>query len=90
MNKKRVLSFFVAFAFSVLSFGAYAASININKASAEEIADNLNGIGQVKAEAIVDYCKSNTCSSVDDLLNIKGIGEKTLEKIAGDVRFSDQ
>jgi len=55
--------------------------ININTASAERLT-SLSGIGEVKAAAIVEYRRTHGgFSSVDELLNVKGIGEKTLEKI---------
>ncbi|BAU75267.1 Competence protein ComEA helix-hairpin-helix region [Metapseudomonas furukawaii] len=39
------------------------------------------GIGEAKARAIVQYREENgPFSSVDDLLEVKGIGVKTLEK----------
>lgn len=58
-----------------------ASTININSASAEEIADILNGVGLTKAEAIVSYRKENgPFKTLADLGNVKGIGEKTLEK----------
>lgn len=55
--------------------------VNINTASVEQLM-TLNGIGDVKAKAIVNYRNENgSFSSVDELLNVSGIGEKTLEKI---------
>ena len=51
--------------------------IDINSASLEEL-DGLIGIGPVKAEAISD---SRPFDSVDDLINVYGIGEVTLQKI---------
>ncbi|MBP0983633.1 MAG: helix-hairpin-helix domain-containing protein [Oscillospiraceae bacterium] len=54
--------------------------ININTASAAELMA-LDGIGEVKAAAIVEYRREHgEFRSVDELLNVKGIGEKTLEK----------
>ena len=54
--------------------------ININTASAYKL-EELDGIGEVKAAAIVQYREENGYfKSIDELLNVKGIGEKTLEK----------
>lgn len=65
-----------------------SASININKASASEIAQALNGIGEAKAEAIVAYREQNgPFKSLEDLGNVKGVGEKTLEKNASKIAF---
>lgn len=55
--------------------------VNINKASAAEIAAALKGIGLKKAQAIVDYRKKfGDFKTVDELTAVKGVGEKTLQK----------
>jgi len=55
--------------------------VNINSATAAEL-DSLSGIGPTKAQAIVDYRNQNgPFRSIDDLLNVTGIGPKTLETI---------
>lgn len=57
--------------------------ININTASAKEIAAGLNGVGPKTAERIVAYRKENgKFSSVDSLTDVKGIGPKTLSKFS--------
>ena len=54
--------------------------VNINKASILEL-QQLHGIGEKKAQAIVEYRNQNgQFKSMDDLLNIKGIGPKFIEK----------
>ncbi len=54
--------------------------ININTATAEELTA-LNGIGQAYAKRIVAYRQSHgSFTSLEQLTNIKGIGERTLEK----------
>jgi|TARA_B110000967_G_C18721304_1_gene477799 competence protein ComEA len=53
-------------------------SININDASVKELS-SLKGIGSKKAQAIIDYRKTyGKFTSIDDLLNVKGIGEIVL------------
>lgn len=55
--------------------------ININNADAATLAQNLEGIGEQKASAIVAHRKKHgPFKSVDGLDQVKGIGEKTLEK----------
>jgi len=55
--------------------------ININAASASEL-EALPGIGHGKAKAILDYRSScGPFQEVEDILRVKGIGEKILERI---------
>lgn len=65
----------------LFSSAAFAGKININNASAEQIASAMTGIGDSKAKAIVDYRSSHgKFKSVQDLENVDGIGSKTVEK----------
>lgn len=77
------LSFASVFALPALaeSTPAPVVSVNINSASADEIAEVLEGVGQAKAQAIVDYRESNgDFAAIEDLGAVKGIGEATLAK----------
>ncbi|EEW07212.1 conserved hypothetical protein [Vibrio mimicus VM603] len=58
-------------------------TVNVNTASAEELATLLKGIGLKKAQAIVDYREANgPFISIDDLTKVKGIGEATVRNNA--------
>ena len=75
----------------LFSINVFAAPVDINKASAEEISASLKGVGVKKAEAIVTYRKANGAfSSIDDLTNVKGIGEKTLAANKADIKLGKQ
>lgn len=58
-----------------------AAAIDLNTASAEELA-SIPGIGQALAGRIVELRdKEGPFRRVEDLLKVKGIGEKSLERL---------
>ncbi|KRW74942.1 competence protein ComEA [Pseudomonas sp. TTU2014-096BSC] len=58
--------------------------INLNSADAETLTRELTGIGATKARAIVQYRDAHgPFTSVDELLEVKGIGAATLEKNRG-------
>lgn len=55
--------------------------VNINTATKEQLM-TLNGIGAVKAEAIIAYRQEKgRFDSIDEIMQISGIGDKTFEKI---------
>ncbi|MDR2074046.1 MAG: helix-hairpin-helix domain-containing protein [Oscillospiraceae bacterium] len=56
--------------------------ININLAAAEELSDELDGIGPAIANRIVDYREKNGgFHNIEEIVNVKGIGDKIFEKI---------
>lgn len=60
---------------------AQVAVVNLNTADAATLQSELVGIGATKAQAIVAYREEHgNFASVDELLEVKGIGEATLEK----------
>lgn len=65
------------------SFMPDVSPLDINGASAEELAA-LPGIGEVLAQRIVDYRAANgPFETVEDLTKVSGIGEKKLAELEG-------
>jgi competence protein ComEA len=57
------------------------AKVNINTATAEELS-TLEGIGEMKAESIIEFRGNHGhFTKIEDLKNVKGIGDKIFEKI---------
>ena len=68
---------FLLFFLFTIAFG----SININAASSAQL-QTLSGIGPVKAQEIMKYRKSHGgFKTVDELVNVKGIGPKTVAQL---------
>jgi competence protein ComEA len=67
--------------------GSSTEKVRINYATQDEV-ETLSGIGPSKAEAIIQYRDENGLfTNVEDLLQISGIGEKTLENIRDDIQI---
>lgn len=65
----------------LLGGSAWAGKVDINKADAAALQENLQGVGPVKAKAIIDYRKKNgSFKTYDDLMKVPGIGEETVKK----------
>jgi competence protein ComEA len=63
------------------STSATGGLVNVNTATAAEL-ETLPGIGEVTAQAIIDYrTEHGPFTSVDELLDVTGIGDVTLENI---------
>ncbi len=75
--------------FSLFTFNAFAQPVNINTADAKTISSSLKGIGLKKAKEIIKYRKENgPFKTHKELTNVKGIGDKTVEKNTDDILFS--
>jgi competence protein ComEA len=71
--------------FLMLLFTFAFGLVNINKANSAQL-QTLNGIGPSKADEIIKYRKAHGgFKSVDELVEVKGIGPKTLQKFKGQV-----
>ena len=54
--------------------------VNVNNADAQMLSDSLKGVGLKKAQAIVEWRVQNgDFVALEQLLEVKGIGEKTLQ-----------
>ncbi|AXT84520.1 DNA-binding protein [Aeromicrobium sp. A1-2] len=61
--------------------GVASATVNLNTATAEQL-ETLPGIGPVTAQAILDWRQKNgRFGSVEDLLDVRGIGDATLAEL---------
>jgi competence protein ComEA len=82
---KKLVALFAAL---VAYAGMALAAVNINSATKEQL-ESLDGIGPVKAQAIIDYRKKNgPFKSLEDLKKVDGIGDATFEKVKKDVALS--
>lgn len=60
-------------------------TVNINQASLEQLA-TIKGIGPVMAKRILEFREKNgPFKKAEDLLSVKGIGEKKLETLKGQI-----
>ncbi len=81
-----IKSTFIALVTLFFSSIALATPVNINTATASEIAAALNGIGIAKAEALIAYRNQNGMfTSAEQIVNVSGIGEATFEKNKADI-----
>ncbi|PKM22395.1 MAG: Fis family transcriptional regulator [Gammaproteobacteria bacterium HGW-Gammaproteobacteria-14] len=63
-------------------------AVNINQASAAELAEVLQGVGLKRAEDIVSWRQTHgPFKSADDLVNVKGIGSSTVDKNRGRIQL---
>lgn len=83
---KRILSGITLF---LAGIGLAMAAVNINTASLEEL-NAVKGIGPSKAKAIVEHREKNgPFKSLDDLKAVKGFGDKSVDKLRGELSVGD-
>ncbi|WP_163834783.1 ComEA family DNA-binding protein [Spartinivicinus ruber] len=79
----------LAFTFSLIVANlswANSGEVNINTADAATIAEVLTGVGEAKAKAIIAYRDEHgDFTSIEQLTEVKGIGEGTLHKNEGKI-----
>ena len=69
--------------------GASHGKLNINTATAEQLDQRLKGVGSKTAAAIVEYRKEHGAfENAEDLMEVNGVGEKTIEKNQEIIDFS--
>ena len=69
---------------------AAAAPVNLNTASAAQIA-SLPGVGPKAAERIIEYRQKNGgFKKIEELMNVKGIGEKSFLKLKPLITVSEK
>src|SRR4249920_2906600 len=79
--KKLLLALVIWFAI----YGVGMAAVNINTATKEELT-SLKGIGDKRAQDIIDYrTKNGPFKSVDDLEKVPGIGPGTMKQIRSEL-----
>ena len=74
---------------SLLPVVAWTGPVNINTADAETLAKELDGIGESRAQAIIEYReKHGEFEHPDDLRKVKGIGAQVLEQNRGNIKIT--
>ena len=68
-----------------------AEPVNVNTATAEQIAEALSGVGMSKAQAIIEYREAHGAfKHPDELVNVKGIGLKTIDRNRGLIHVGNE
>ena len=85
-NRRRLAAVALALALLVGGLGTMQAQdgampkVNINTADAATLM-LLRGIGEAKAKAIIEYREAQPFETIEDIMKVSGIGEKTFENI---------
>jgi competence protein ComEA len=63
------------------------AKIDINTATMEQL-HSLKGMGDSKAQAIIEYRRQHSFTKIEDIMKVKGIGKKLFEKIKNEIEVN--
>nr|MBF0223508.1 helix-hairpin-helix domain-containing protein [Desulfobulbaceae bacterium] len=86
MFRKLFLTVLLVLSMAIAAF----AGVNINTADQKELV-SLSGIGPAKATAIIEYRKEHgSFKDPEELKKVKGIGQKTMEKLRDQVTVDDE
>lgn len=93
MTLHRIAALALAVALSLASAGVAVAAepkVDINKATVAELTA-LPGVGDALAQRIVDYRdEQGPFTAPEQLMNVRGIGEKSFEKLRDQVTVGSQ
>ena len=79
MIKNILIALILALGASTMTFADEA--VDVNTATVEQLAEALNGVGEAKARAIVEYREANgPFEHIDELVNVRGIGIATVDR----------
>ncbi len=80
MIKNTLAALLLCFALTGL-VAAENMTVNVNTATAEQLAEALTGIGEARADAIIAYREEHgDFTHVDELVNVRGIGLATVDR----------
>lgn len=89
--KLTLLKSLILLIFLTLPLALVAEPVNVNSADADTLARSLWGIGPAKARAIITHREENgPFATVDDLIRVRGIGPKTMERIRDDILLGNE
>ena len=68
----------------------FAEAVNINTADKEALMTSIKGVGERRAEAIIAYREQNgSFKSVEELAEVRGVGQSIVEKNMDNLSVAD-